>query len=77
MPLFGFPSLIVGLILRYADNPQWFNGAHSVGHILILASLIWIGVWLAIMLLVIAAAAFGSTSSSTLAAQRRRPRRGF
>lgn len=73
MPLFGFPSLIVGLILRYADNPQWFNGAHSVGHILILASLIWI----AIMLLVIAAAVFGSTSSSTLAAQRRRRRRVF
>lgn len=38
------PTLIAGLVLRYADNPQWFNGAYVIGDILL-----WISVALAVL----------------------------
>lgn len=41
MSLFGIPTLIVGLILTLAGS-SWFTGAHTVGLILIWASVAWI-----------------------------------
>lgn len=78
MQLVGIPTLIVGLILRYADNPPWFASAHNVGHILILASVIWLAFWTLVLVVVFLIGLLSTGSSYSRARRRRtRGRRGF
>lgn len=70
--LLAMPSLFVGVILRFADNPQWFNDAHAVGNIIWIPSAIWVAFWLCVLL----ALAWEDDAPNRRARQRRK-RRGF
>lgn len=51
LALFGFPSLLAGLILLLAGS-TWFTGASTIGWILIIASGAWILIGLLVMIAV-------------------------
>lgn len=72
LSLLGLPTLIAGLILRYA-SPPLFASAHSVGHILILITLFYWALLLAVVVLVFCAG-FASVFAEDWFRKRRRRR---